>query len=824
MKAIVIWMAFLLCIACSNSYAQCDDVYTDINNNHNVCGLYGDANGNSNWNWEITDKTLGPAYCNNWYARTSSVSTKLTLMGSPFADPGTGAIDLIRQSHDYTQAKGWVLLRRDFGCSHVTAYPYFVLYNKYTGMIRVFVYQPVEQTHYTGIAVQIEPVKNPRPATTATADNVMAAPDKYLTTTASDTIGKGLVAAGESGGSGGWTLAQFNPGFDPNIQNAVYTGAGLKFTVFGVTSFDMTANIRGVSVSSTDPKVYNYNYAPKIPPTNSGGGSFSFKATGEKFTNFGSNVSSLRDAIKKAAEGIAAGTKDTTSKTPAGKAHLDAIQTVIKALDDKTFLSVLGDVASVLSIGGAVLKLAGAVQGLFGGSSSTPASAPVYTSYNFVLNGTMTAQDIAETFILHIPGTVQPDNSNAPYYQCALGIFNLTNTPQVDVVHYFRPSDVVPIPQLPKPSYVSYRLRNDIGVSYNDGAGLDLVSVQVALMGEVLPGANGKASYDPFQDNPMVLKVNGEFTATDKYHINYMLPDFDADRLLVTFYDTSANHLHLFQTPYVNLECAKGLALNARLNTKVYLRVKAILKQKNDPANTPIIYIKDYTVDMFAGTPPANAGSYLDDPHLPPPYSNYTGTPYLVANGVLGVIQSISYSGSVSGVVYEQADNSITTTRSIVVNPGAKVVFQAGNAIYLQPGFDALAGSNFQAVITTFGWNISCGTPNIQAYQNNGGCYNTTLTALRKATDPTPASTDSILAVYPVPAQNSLTISGTGTIDKAIITIVDEQGRTVLTVNKDNLNKAPSMELNISKLGNGVYFLQLHTSTSVYTRKIVINR
>ena len=816
-------MAFLLCLASSNSYAQCADVYTDINSNNNVCGVYGDANGNSNWNWEITDKSLGAAYCNNWYARTSSVSTKLTLMGSPFVDPGTGALDLIRQSQDFTQAKGWVLLRRDFGCSRVRPYPYFVLYNKYTGIIRVFVYQPAEQTHYTGVAVQMEPVKNPRPATMATADYLMAAPNKYLTTTATDTIGKGLVAAGESGGSGGWMMAQFNPAFDPNIQNAIYTGAGIKFTIFGVTSFDMTANIRGKSVSATDPKVYNYNYTPVIPPTSSGG-TVNFKATGEKFATFGSSVTSLRDAIKKAAQGIVAGTTDNTSKTPAGKAHLDAIQTLIKTADDATFLQILGDIGAVFTIGGAVLKLVGAIQGLFGGGSSTPASAPVYTSYNFVLNGTMTAQDISSTFILHIPGTIQPDNSNAPYYQCALGLFNLVSTPQLDVVHYFRPPDLNIFPALSKPSYVSYRIRNDIGVSYNDGAGLDLVSTQVALMGEVLPGADGKALYDPFKDNPMIPKINGEFQAPDKRDINYMLPDFDANRLLVTFYDTSVNHLHLFQTPYVNLECAKGLALNARKGTRVYLRVKAIMKRKNDPANSPIIYIHDYAVDTIPGTPPANPNAYLDDPHLPPPYSNYSGAPYLVANGVLGLTQSITYSGTVHSVVYEQADNSITTTNSIVVAPGAQVVFQAGNAIYLQPGFQAYASSEFQAVITTFGFGFTCGTPNIQAYQSNGGCYNATVTALRKATDPTPAAPDSLLTVYPVPAKNSLIISGTGTIDRVMITIFDQAGREVFVQDKDNRGRATSIELNTSKLGNGVYFLQLKTSTSAYTRKIIINK
>src|SRR4051794_39828443 len=111
-------LALLLCVSClfQKGFGQCADVFTDINANSAVCGIYGDGNGNSNWNWEITDKT-NSSYCNMWYSRTSSISTKLTAMGSPFVDASTSALDLISQAQDFTRAKGWELVRRDFGCS-----------------------------------------------------------------------------------------------------------------------------------------------------------------------------------------------------------------------------------------------------------------------------------------------------------------------------------------------------------------------------------------------------------------------------------------------------------------------------------------------------------------------------------------------------------------------------------------------------------------------------------------------------------------------------------------------------------------------------------
>ena len=50
-------------------------------------------------------------------------------------------IDDINMGEDYSPTEGWVLLKKDFGCSGGGIdYPYFILYNKYRGVIRLFMY------------------------------------------------------------------------------------------------------------------------------------------------------------------------------------------------------------------------------------------------------------------------------------------------------------------------------------------------------------------------------------------------------------------------------------------------------------------------------------------------------------------------------------------------------------------------------------------------------------------------------------------------------------------------------------------------------------
>jgi len=801
------WTGSFLC------YSQgCPSNNSDITHNSYVCGLYGDDNGNPNWNWELPSSD--PNYCTMWYARTDNSGNE-TVMGSPFVTGTTNKLEAISLAADYTHAKGWELLRRDFGCTHVTAYPYFVLYNRYTGLMRVFVYQPAPPApQYTGITVQVEPTTTTYPATTATADQIQTAPDKYLNSNSSSGFGKIVECVSEPAGSSRWSVAEFDPGFDPNIYSAIYSTAGLKFTIYGITTYALQAKINGTTVTGN---ASNLSMAPKSVTTNPGG-STSILADSSKFTTWGKDINDLRTSINSTVTGIASALDTADPKGPNGSIQQIAARASAITSDPNSFSAYVGDFAGILSDLGGVFKAAGALISLFSGSSAK-ASSPTFTNYNLTLTGSLTAQNVEETFILRVPGTDPGGGDNATYYQCPLGIFNLNATPEADTVVYTRPYVANPNSEdVTQIAYAAYKFTNNIPVTWADGAGLDLVSVQAAIMIQILPGSNGNASYNPLQQGQQMIGA----PPLQFYITNFVLPDIEAGRLQFALYDTSAKHLHLLQTPYVNLECLPGMSVNVPNTSKVFLRVKAVLKQKSD-ASSPIAYVQDYAIKCNQGTLAypmrQTLNGYSGAMSTPPPYANYTQMPSYIPDRTF-----TNYNFNSPQTV--EADNSITLGSSVGIF-GQNVVMEAGNAVYLNQGFTTLPGSSFVAMVDNFGATPpSCGTLNKTAFEPNSNCYNTTLYPQSQkpgpvtATPSTLTNIDSAINVYPNPASQQVLITGLDGLGHATFTVVDLSGRTIYTVEKQD--DSPTMELNVTGLSNGVYFVQIKGTTRQLIRKIIV--
>jgi hypothetical protein len=834
MKKYIKTLIVFLCSFALKGYSQCVDDYSDITTNQYVCGNYGDANGNSNWDWEIkpapngTDNTI---FCKHWSARTSSISTKLTIMGSPFVNSPTTALYTISNAEDYTRAKGWELLQRDFGCTRPTAYPFFVLYNRYTGLMRVYIYKTETPEGFTSMLVTMEPTSPaPYPATTSLGDELAGTPAAFLNSNQSKKYGETVVAVAEQGGSTRWNVAELNPGFDPNITNGAYLNAAVKFTIYGVVTNDLKAVIKGRSVSGTDNTIYSFSYVPKSKASSSDGQTFQFTALGEKFSQYSKSINELRGAVKLYAERAKKNleAKNKAEGTLEDKEKKEAAKASEKADDESNFLRGFQTIVTTgMGSGGTILKFIGELIGLFGtGSSSKPAPMPTYTSYDMELKGTLTAKTVQQTFILRIPGTIQSNTDNATYYKCPIGIFNIKNTPEADKVvytrvHEWRRSSCCLGTETTE--YISYRMKNNLEVSYNRGAGLDLMSVQAAIVGQILPtssDADATASYDLFAPN-----IQEEPNSYDRrYVFNFMRPDFESGRLFISTYDTEKG-LHTFQTPYVNIECLNGLAFNARKETKVWLRIKAVLKKQNDPESTPILYIHDYDINVNEGT----FDSYLRSQHLTIqswatalPYSNYTEYPTYHSDEII------------TGIVYNQtterkADNSLSTQAGVdvIVPSGQTVTYKSGSIIDLRDGFEAQPGSIFEASINTFGYNITCGSPITEAYQYTGNCYNNTISGLRTETKPTTTIketvTPELLKVYPIPTNGKLFIEGVKANSKTTITILDQSGRSVKELRPASFDGG-RIDVDVSSLSNGVYFVKIQTLEQIITRKILVTK
>lgn len=74
------------------------------------------------------------------------------------------------------------------------------------------------------------------------------------------------------------------------------------------------------------------------------------------------------------------------------------------------------------------------------------------------------------------------------------------------------------------------------------------------------------------------------------------------------------------------------------------------------------------------------------------------------------------------------------------------------------------------------------------------------------------------LSVYPIPANNVVTVTNNDNIQIAKVVFTDINGRTVKIL---NLNGVTESQINISDLNAGVYFMNIDTSEGTATKKIV---
>lgn len=800
---------------------------TDINNT-NVCGLYGDANGNSFWNWELNN-SLDPSYCANWYARTSP-SGFLVRMGSPFVNATTGKLQVIADEQDYTKSKGWELLQRRFGCQADVTNPYFVLYNKYSGLLRVFVHLGVS-SNYTQLLMTIKGVYNHRPGVLADASVVRLAADKYLNNQAGAADDEIIISLNEAVGSNQWAVAEFYMTLDHNITASAFQNGALQITVYGITSGELKATIKGTSSTSGTPiasGAFKTN-------TTTGGSNFNFTATGEKLIKYGKSLSDFVTNLRTNADKIYQAYKTSTG-------FFGSIGDQAKFIFDNTgttsdFTKALKNSGTFLDGAGKLFKFIGGIFGVMGGSSP---STPVYTSYNLTVEGSITSQVVVQSFVIKIPGTTAPptNSNNSTYYSCPLGIFNLKETPVLDELQYNRCALYGPgsrgVSKTIK--YAAYRVHDPIEVVVNSGAGLTLVSAEAALVAEVTDATSPPQIQIGLLEHPAVRNNYG--------YMNHMYMDILHNRLELVHIDQDASKYHVVQTPYYDLSCINRANINIHIPAlRVYLRVRAKLR-RTDNQGEDIYLIKDYECDKIPGNPSDAPWDISSNINATPPYANYTIAPnsnwyqdwwtgffssaekvnhYTASYGDLIISQpeEFKYNHSIetSKVLYPTGPSGYYTT---VTNTVAQTTFRAGSYVLLQPKFEAVYGSVFEAT-TDFGYqNIPCNSsPVYTNYSYPLNCYNSTIVAQRANVGIEPNADSLTLTtgkyLYPNPTSDKVFVS-VATSKNIKVELFDMAGRSHPLKHKMLDGK---IEIDVSMLADGSYFLRVFEDGQVADHKFI---
>ena len=196
--------------------------------------INGDSNLDPSWKWHDQQYNV-------FYTHGSVIEEPAY---TPFYNAGT-----IVAYDDQHEEDGWMLVARDFGISPLEAsqlnirqdgptLPFFVLYNKYTGKLRVFIYNPSTELEYSHHAVTlslVNPDANPpvNPALLAFNNNdstQVFVDDGHYDPNLTVTV---LTDATKRA----WSIADFNLAcYDERIfNNAAYNNSALSINIANVT-------------------------------------------------------------------------------------------------------------------------------------------------------------------------------------------------------------------------------------------------------------------------------------------------------------------------------------------------------------------------------------------------------------------------------------------------------------------------------------------------------------------------------------------------------------------------------------------------------------
>jgi|AGTN01.3.fsa_nt_gi hypothetical protein len=307
---------------------------------------------------------------------------------------------------------GWELMYNSFdpNAPGQLINPYFVLYNKYRGLLRIFLYTTTQfyessSNLQDGISIISSDNTSLLNFVGKETINVRTTPTKsYSQIHPKPADGTPPLASNK------WYMMQYELAYDPNLATIPYNQIQLNWSLssYNVTEVNLGGGITGTingtigSASSTSSNI----------------------------------ISELKDTGEGVGEGVLAGVgltyiTNNTINSETGENKLKIPNHIFKALStgvSSALSAVVGDIP------GAVISI---LSGIFGGSSSGPTAASFNLNADISLKGTLTnAGSFPSTPIsFWVPGTnIAPDAVGyIPLYNRSLGVFNVeSNLPRVN--------------------------------------------------------------------------------------------------------------------------------------------------------------------------------------------------------------------------------------------------------------------------------------------------------------------------------------------------------------------------------------------------------
>ncbi|MFP2910927.1 hypothetical protein ACLESD_39010 [Pyxidicoccus sp. 3LFB2] len=419
-------MALSLCVA-TTAFAKNDKKDRDgdgfIENSRYMPAT--DPNLNPAWDWTVS----GAGHTLYYTDATGIIRSAVRQV--PFY---TGGHPLNTLEKDMYPADGWVLAYRDFGTpSAAPDLPFFALYNKYRGILRVMVFN-TREVQYSRFNMELS-----FKSQTATGALLTFSEDTRSFTTDYD-VAKREVFAVEANAFNGWIHADFMlAGYDPNLS----------------LDTQLRMNIRGINLQNVSLDADEFTLSQVLTDANPGGGAASgvdlLTAANQGHKTY-SNLTNVLKSLRNSA----------TRNSGAWWAST--------AMNLTTFVPYVGG-------------LMGFVKAFFGGAEKPAPREPLKFQGALSLNGTITESvplyslDFATNYL----GGGNPPDHYRPVNPITWGVFNLVARPEV-TTKFTRTCTGTTRPSCT--SKTDFAMKSHPAYVFNPSAGLSLVSIEYAFVHE----------------------------------------------------------------------------------------------------------------------------------------------------------------------------------------------------------------------------------------------------------------------------------------------------------------------------------------------------
>lgn len=501
--------------------------------------------------WYTPDWDWLDATPSNWHGNISVLQGSLT-MGCPFVS-NTNTDDMITviNALDYKPEQGWVLLAKDFGVPGesyaANATPYFMLYNKYKSIIRLFLfYGNPNLNNRASVILKWSSTNGSlfNNSLLTHANSYAWANENYPI---SNNPEKHVNYMNQVGNSGGWGVTEYLVNFDRENLNSVGNFCHLNF------DFKLS-NTSTVSINGTFSLSAESATAKNPPPATTNGANpnlLDYVVNGKTVLAKVPKKSELVDGFNKVAEKA-----DEIDEKFCNTFTRDLHNMNNSLQTGKLKQYLIGAAGFAEDLGG-VLGTVGSVLELFMSKSNSTVSTsseayvqPTISKGSMSLNGTIVTESNPLSISLQLPGSSHKYAngtircSNLPVYDCPLGVISLQEAPTIEVrtktepssagffscsVTYGRSTNIGssnPLPSgvteyslgscspgiflykrekictasFPAKTLKSYKVTGDIKLALNAQAGVAIESTKAALYFQIKDN-NGSPSFDLLQTN-----------------------------------------------------------------------------------------------------------------------------------------------------------------------------------------------------------------------------------------------------------------------------------------------------------------------------------